>query len=178
MKKVVFVLLAIISTSIFAQDFQVPTEWKTLTGKNFTIRYPEQIISYQDKKADIELLLFFPKDENKSPFQENILLVTDNSLPKGVSLNFFTQTSLEELTRTIPEFSLKGETDLTINQVPFKRIVYTGKYDNENIVMTQYFTIVKNIVYILNYTSVPALYDDSKDLAEQIISTYTFTKKK
>lgn len=178
MKKVVFVLLAIISTNLYAQDFQAPSDWKSISEKNLTIRFPEQFTSYKDAKSGIELALLFPKKETISPFQENILLITDNSLPKGVSVKFFKQTSLDELKRTIPDFSLKEEAELTIDNVSFEKIVYYGKYNNQDIIMTQYFSIVKNVVYILSYTSVEELYEGSKDLAEKIIKTCTFKKKK
>lgn len=176
MRKLLLLCFTLCNFITYAQTDHITQNWGTFKGKNFMIQHPENLFIYQDKKSGFEFIILLAKDETKSPFQENIFLLTDKKLPKNTSLELFKQTSLEELKVMIPDFQLIEENSLEINGLKFEKIIYSGKYDNNDLIMTQYYTIYNKVMYIINYTSVPELYSQSKELAEKIIHSYTFTK--
>ncbi len=178
MKQLFVAFISFISISLQAQNFTAPSNWKTLKSKEYVIQYPEDLSIYKQKGLEADFMLLFPVDKSKSPFQENVSLITQKKLANSVTLADFKSESMADLKNMIPALNIDEEAQVEINGITYEKIVYTGTYNNSEIVMMQYYAVYKNTAYVLSYTTVPALFTGSKPIVENIFSTFIITKKK
>lgn len=173
MKKIITTFALLIGMTGFAQS-----DWNQITKNDFTINYPEDWISSDQKQTPATqfLILADEKSQESDNFRENINLNLEDLSGKNISLEAYVKLSLEQITGQIPSAKFLENKAVTINQQEAHSIIWTANFGTGiNVKFKQVFLIHKEKAYILTFTSTASDFDDYSSVSDTIINSFKFT---
>ena len=142
------------------------------TGAGFTIQYPKNW--RVDESGQLGTKVFFfsntVEKEGVNPFTPNINIVSEST--QGIALDTYMQTVKESLPKTLSEYALVEETEVTVNGLPATRMVSTFTQGAFHIKNMQVILVRNGIAYILTGTTLAGVWDTYKDMIESSLFSF------
>ena len=147
--------------------------WNRFTSDTYQIDYPQDWEINQSTEHGTDLAILSEKVNADDQFRENVNLVIQNLKGKRVSLDKYTEVSLAQIKKQMPDAKILIDERVTLNNIPCHKIIYTGNHVIYDVKFEQYFMIIDEIAYVLTYTSHDENYEMYKDDAFSIINSFS-----
>lgn len=152
-------------------EVEVPQGFETFESKEISLSYPKDW-AIQEGVMGSSVMVMSPQKDKQDPFQENLNIMVQDLSQSPMTLDQFTQLSVEQIPEIITEGDITVEaSDTKLSGMPAKKITYTGKQGKYDLKWFQVWTIKDNKAYIATYTSVADEYDTYLDTAQVMIDT-------
>ncbi len=152
------------------------TNWQKYETKNYSIEYPENYAMALLHPKEVDFLINLPKQEGNE-YQENITLMTQSLKGFNINLEAYNETNIQQLKSVFPEVQIKENVQYQENGTDFYLINYKLEYNGVSMQCIQSYCIVKNVAYILTFTTTAELYPNSYENAIQSLKTFKVKKK-
>ncbi len=139
------------------------------TRNNLSIRYPE---NWRINEEEDGVMFISPKENDTDDFQENIGIAVQNLANNQANLDQIAVASLEQLKKVINDFSLVSSTETTLENIPAKQFVYTGKFGDFDVKWLQVIALEGDNFYIITYTAKASSYNNYLNLVEEMVNSF------
>ena len=144
---------------------------------HFSIHYPTTWYK-TDESLPFSFLSFSPPLESLSDVYEERLTITVLEDPTRPELEELASSLAENLSPSIPDFNLIEINDLTISDIPAKKIVYTGTGQGDiELKMITYVTSFEQKIYVISFSSELSKFSTSLLEAEKILDSFEIHKE-
>ena len=150
----------------------IPEGWKTTSGKEFSISYPEDWTADQSGQMGTKLFLFAPQEDANDKFNENINLMTEDLPSNSIDLDTYVEASEKQIKKYIDDAEIISSKRVTLNGKDFQNVSYTGSQSNLSLKFNQFYTIQDGKAYILTFTCKEDTYDKYDGLGTKIMNTF------
>ncbi len=172
--KLTTLLVLFISTQLFAQD-----ELKTLEQDNYSISYPEEWIS-SDQKPQPTIQFMLLSDESsqkKDKFRENINLNTEDLGEQTVTLEEYSKISINQIKTQIPGVKIVATETIKLDGNDATELIWQADFGNGmELKFKQLFIISNAKAYILTFSSTTTEFDEYSEIADTILQSFKLTK--
>lgn len=152
----------------------IPEGWKTLSIDNFSISHPADWTTDESGKMGTKVILFAPLENEATPFNENINVMTEDLPSAAITLDQYVKASEKQIKNFITDAKVETSEGIEINGQAFHSLIYSGKQSNMDLKFQQYFTVKDEKALILTLTTKVDTYDDYKEIGSQIMKTFKF----
>lgn len=140
-----------------------------------TINYPKDwSIQHRDDFFITGIIFSAPEQEKQDDFQENVS-VTIEELPTPLSLNQYTNQSIQEI-KKLSDPTLTSATRTTLANQEARKVIYHGEESGNQLQRMQIWTIKNNQVYIVTYTAKAQEYQKFDPIVTQMLRSFVITK--
>ena len=143
----------------------------TLYG--ISIKYPQNWNkSVTPDRITGNLAKFIPPTANTDVYPENINLIVRDLAENRQELTQFTNYYLDDIKQVYPDAKIIQEGKTQLNNQPAYQIIYTTKYNNNNIQRLQIWTVKNKKVYVISYTAKVDKYSQYLHIAQTMIDSF------
>lgn len=173
MKLVCLAFLFVILASCKSEEEVIDTSnWKIHEAANYSIKYPP------DWSLDVEGLMnttFFISSPVSADdtFSENVNLLIQDLSRFPMSLDEYTELSINQVETMVPEGKLKKEERLKGAKYEYHSVLYSARFNNNPLMTAQYYWVIDNNAYILTFTTLAADYEAYRALGYGIMNSFT-----
>ncbi len=169
MSKKVFITICIaafMSLGFVKQDENTLTQQHQ--SENYAIRYPDKWEINASGYMGTKFIILSPVEEN-DVFRENINLIIQDLSTYDINLDDFAQLSENQIKTQFGENSIIEHK----KEGNHYKIIYQGAQNGIDMMFEQYYFLKDKKAYILTFTSIPTAFDAYKQIAEEILSSFT-----
>ena len=143
-------------------------------GYGITINYP---FGWEKKEAVMDAVVVFlsPLENEFDKFRENLSLIIKKYLLEQKLSGGYIEFEIEQLKETLQDFQLVKKTRIKISNIPAYKIVYTGKKQEINIKIMQYYALKNKRIYLLTYTAEKDKYNKFLKVIKKMIKSFKIT---
>lgn len=160
---------------VFGQN---STEIKKLTEtfetESYSIEYPStwELNTSIGNGAKFFLLsmLTSPNDQ----FRENINLMIEDLADKDISLNYYVESAVNQLSKFISRYKLIENKRMFKHDIEFQKVVYSGQQGVFKLIFEQYVWVFDDKAYVLTFTCEKSQIDSYKEIGESILDSFMF----
>ena len=150
----------------------IPQDWSLFDQKDYSIHYPNTWTLDKSGEMGTSFVLFSPLDSKNDAFKENINLLIQKFPGQEISLEDYTNLSVEQIKKMLTNAKIIENQQLGSNGKEFSRLVYTGKQGVFDLKFEQYFWVGKEKAYVLTFTTEENEYANYKSIGEKILNSF------
>ena len=147
--------------------------YSTYTSYQYDLRmdYPSDWVKREGFMGTI-VVFMAPTEgmEDGSPANMNVLM--QDITFQTMTLDDYTELSIEQLESFITDFDLIEEDDITLAGAPAKKLVYTGEQGVFEIKWVQVWGIKDSKVYVLTFTTHEDRFNEFSGIADEMIDSF------
>ncbi|EDP71541.1 hypothetical protein FBALC1_03617 [Flavobacteriales bacterium ALC-1] len=174
MKTKFLTLLVLLSSSIMlAQD-----EWQTLEQDNYSISYPKDWVSSDEKpQPSVLFLLKAPENSQKEDlFRESINLVSEPLGGQTLSIEDYVKISLDQIMAQIPSAEIKSNKETKLGDEDAREVVWSADFGNGMVLQFKQVYIINNgTAYVLTFSSTTSEYDAYDEVVNKTLNSFKFS---
>jgi hypothetical protein len=148
--------------------------WKTLDGKNYSIKYPADWELNQSGEMGTSFIFFSPLDANQDKFRDNVNLIIQDLSGYNLDLNKYVEISEAQVKTMITNSILIESTRINTGSDEFHRMIYTGDQGMFHLKFEQFFWVKNDKAYVLTLTCEQDNFSDFKEVGEAILNSFSF----
>jgi hypothetical protein len=152
--------------------------WKTLDHKEYSIQYPPDWGVNQTGMMNTEFYLISPPDDKNDMFRENVSFAIQDLTGYGVDLGMYVEMSEAQIPSLLSNSKIIESTRVTTEKPEFHKIIYSGEYENKDMVFEQYYWVVNQKAYLLTLTCAYDKFIAYKATGEKIFNSLIVKKWK
>ena len=143
-------------------------------GYGITINYP---LDWEKKEAIMDAVVVFlsPLENESDKFRENFSIIIKEYLKEQKLSEEYIEFELEQLKETLIDFQLIKKTKIKISNISAYKIVYTGKKQEIDIQIMQYYALKNNGIYLLTYTAERDKFNKFLKVIKKMIKSFKIT---
>jgi serine/threonine-protein kinase len=146
------------------------SDWKTLNQSEYSIQYPQDWELSQKGEMGTALIIFSPLKTKEYLFKENVNLMIQPLPGTSMTLEKFTDLSLEQIKTMIT--NSKIEESKKINDET-SMVIFTGNQGDYTLKFAQYYKIKNNKAYIVTFTTENSEFDQYRDTGLKILNSFS-----
>lgn len=146
--------------------------WKSLVEEKYEIKYPKSWELNSNGMMGTKFILFSPVANEKDQFRENVNLIIQDLTGYNLTLNQYTEISVQQIKATFPGSEMTANEKLKGESFEFQKLIYTGKQGDFDLKFEQYFWIVDQEAFVLTLTCEVSEFDNYQFLGETILNTF------
>jgi hypothetical protein len=168
---IAFILLLAFGPRVGAQDI-----WGTLSRDGCTIHFPTDWKANTSGEMETSFFLLAPPvpATDSQAYRPTISLVRRDMQGQHISLEDWTQVSVETLQKTYTDFNLLSTQKLTDEVGPYYRVIYTIGQKHITLKFIQLYRVRETHMYILSFVCDDKDYLNYRTVAEKIMATFKF----
>ena len=139
--------------------------------QGYSLAYPNDWTKQQDEASGVTG--FISPSEGEEDFTENVNIVAEATGGQTITLDQYTQQSLEQLDKILPGASIEESTPTTLAGLPAHRVIYSGSTLGFNLKWMQIWTLSDTSAYVLTYTATQDAFDTYRSAVDQIVTTFS-----
>lgn len=168
MKSFVIAILFLFSLfSSVAQD----VKWETLKENGYEINYPADWTLNKTGQMNTSFILFSPQANLEDKFQENINLIVQDISAYDLTLEQYTEASIEQIKNFITDSKIISNENVE-GPPPFHKLKYSGRQGEFELMFEQYFWIIDGNAFILTFTCQVADYEKYVAVGHKILDSF------
>ena len=140
------------------------------------IEYPKNWTVDEVTEPPVVVQFLSPREGIGDTFQENVTIAYEE-LPQPMTLQEYTESSINLLRGLFTEFNLIEQSDTTLAGNPAQEILYTGKMEGTDLKCMQVITLKDDKVYILTYTAFPTTYPRYLQAVQTMTESFEIVEK-
>ncbi len=153
------------------------TEWLSVKVDGTSLKYPDNWELDDSRQLGTSLILFSPQEGDEDNFRENVNLIVQDISAYEITLEEYTELSLEQVKTVIAKSKILENKPTTLDGIKASRVVYTGQDNGMDLKFTQVFTIRNGMAYILTFTAEKEKSEKYATVADKILESFRFEKK-
>ncbi|AFZ11898.1 serine/threonine protein kinase [Crinalium epipsammum PCC 9333] len=156
---------------------QLNTNWIDYHNveQGIKIKYPANW-ERQDLQNPVtaEVVIFLPSQENDNDtFPTKLVIKVEDLSKRPMTLDEYTNSVIWEIRQFLQEANIIKSSSATLAHRPAHKIVYSGKYQQSELVTNmEVWALKSNKVYIITYSAESEKYAESLETAKQMIKTF------
>ncbi len=156
---------------------QLDTKWIDYHNveQGIKIKYPANW-ERQDLQNPVtaEVVIFLPAQENdKNTFPTKLVIKVEDLSQRPMALDEYTSSAIWEIRQFLQDANIINSTSATLAHRPAHKIVYSGKYQQSNLVTNmEVWALKNNKVYSITYSAESEKYSESLETAQQMIKSF------
>ncbi len=139
----------------------------------FSIKYPSEWKKVE-KKMETILAFLSPLEDKSDKFIENLSIIIRDIYVEPINLEECIQFELNQLKQAILNFRLIKKTKTKLANIRAYKIIFTGKRQDINVKIMQYYAIKNKMIYLITYTSEYDKYYKFLKLIKKMIGSFKF----
>lgn len=145
-------------------------------AQGFKISYPDNWTPKEAESNEMSLVVGFlaPGEDIDNPLDYLTVQIENLPAAQKVTLEQYTQAINKNLKSSYPDFSVIGEDDLVISNLPGHVMVYTATVEQTPYQILLAYTIKDNKAYVLTYYALTNRYSEFEDAAKNMINSLEF----
>lgn len=147
-------------------------EWQTLTVDKFEIEHPIDWEVDKSQQMGTTFLILSPMENEKDQFRENVNVLTQDLSAYNLSLDQYTNITLEQVKTMITESEILLSERKKNDNGEYHQLIYKGKQGVYDLQFQQYFWLLDNEAIILTFTGEQTQYDKYLKIAETILNSF------
>ena len=171
-----FFLILFFTKSIFffAQSGtkDVLTDWNSIVDSSFSISYPKTWTLDRSGENGTSFYLFSPFLSSNDVFQENVNLIIQDVKGYGITLDEYTQFSIDDIGKSIQNSRILENIRKNAHGLSYHKMVYTGEINGFNLTFMQYYWVENEKVYLLTFTAEPDQFSKYLPVADRILNSF------
>ncbi|WP_128894877.1 DcrB-related protein [Longirhabdus pacifica] len=108
--------------------------------------------------------------EFEGDFATNVNVLSEE-IPEGMTLEDYNQLSFESLAG-LKDYNQISSSDVTVNEITGKEVVYTYTYNNYNLQIKQVFYVEENIAYVITFSTTEEVYSSYENVFKDIAGSF------
>ena len=136
------------------------------------IDYPSGWAEEESDIEDVVIVFLSPFESAFDVFRENVYITVKDFSAQPITLDEYTEESIDELRQLISNFTLEESTTATLAGNPAHRLVYTGKLEQYDLKWMQVHTIKDDIAYTITYTAEEDFYSAYVDIVQEMVDSF------
>jgi len=136
------------------------------------IDYPSGWAEEESDIEDVVIVFLSPFESAFDVFRENVYITVKDFSAQPITLDEYTEESIDELRQLISNFTLEESTTATLAGNPAHRLVYTGKIEQYDLKWMQVHTIKDDIAYTITYTAEEDFYSAYVDIVQEMVDSF------
>lgn len=149
-------------------------DWKTLDGKDYSIKYPADWELNQNGEMGTTFVLFSPLDARQDKFRDNVNFIIQDLSGYNLDLNKFVEISETQVKTMITNSILIESTRIKTDTDEFHRMIFTGDQGMLHLKFEQFFWVKNDKSYVLTLTCEQDKFSDFKEVGEAILNSFSF----
>jgi len=175
MKLILVLVFLVLTHCCFAQG-DAATPMLDFSKNNYTLQYPGSWRLDTSGQFGTELLIFSPLESESDKFSENVNVMVQNLQGQNVDLAKYKQRSDQEIADLATDGKIFESSILKNDKGEFFKIVYAMSQGKFRLKITSVCFIRNDKAYLATFTSEFDKYDNYKNTAEQILTSFRLTK--
>lgn len=161
---------------IRAENLQVSSEshpdWAELSTKNYSLKHPKGMLVDRSGMMGSEFVIFLKNPVLPNEFNPNINLQIQDLQGKKVSLDQFTEISLDQVNQFISNSKVIASSRRKGAKGEYQVLMYTGDQGVYRLQFEQFFAIANGKAHILTLTCEQPSFEQYRSLGEGIMNTF------
>ncbi len=163
---------ACVDSSTSKSVSKIPQDWNIFDQKEYSIQYPNTWTLDKSGAMGTSFVLFSPITSKNDAFKENVNLAIQRFPGQEISLQDYTNLSVEQIKKMLTNSKILENKRLVSNDQEFSKIVYTGKQGEFDLKFEQYYWVEKEKAYVLTLTTQENEYTNYKTIGEKILNSF------
>ncbi|MBK8802604.1 MAG: hypothetical protein IPN71_11230 [Fibrobacteres bacterium] len=159
-----------------AEELRISVEdhpdWTELSNRKYALKHPEGVLVDRSGLSGAELVIFLEKPPVLDRFSPNINLQIQDLQGQKVSLDRYTEISLDQVDRLIANSKVIANSRKKGKKGEYHLLMYTGEQGVYHLQFEQYFAIAHGKAYVLTLTCEQASFERCKGTGEAIMNTF------
>ena len=151
-----------------------PSGWETFKNENYSIQYPESWELNADGLMQTNLILFARAESLENEFRENINLLIQDMNGQGVSLQQFSQISVEQIQSMITNADVISSKTKEGKNGTYQEVIFTGDQGIYELKWRQQYWVQDEKAYVLTYTATQETYDEFQKEMRRVMNSFEF----
>lgn len=140
--------------------------------KNYSIEYPENWTLDKSETMGTTFILFAPLESSTDIFRENVNLIIQDLKKMNINLDQFVKISEEQVKPILLESTSLETKRVKNGDTEYHRFVYASSQGALKLKVLQFCWVVDEKAYILTFSAELNKYNEYKDIAEKVLSTF------
>ncbi len=172
----IFAFIAFTGVLGFAPGAGAQNIWGTLTRDGCTIHFPTDWKTNTSGEMETSFFLLAPavSARDSQAYRPTISLVKRDMQGAQITLEDWTQVSVETLQKTYPDVNLLSTQKRSDEVGPYYRVIYTIGQKHITLKFIQLYRVNGNHMYILSFVCDDKDYLNYRTVAEKIMATFKF----
>lgn len=163
------ILLLILAVSYaYAGDFVV----YNCKSKGYSISFPKTW-ELKEKYRETDVIALSPQENSADRFRENVNVITSD-LGQVYSLDTYYKANIENAEKGLNKFKQVQLTDIKINGIPTKRLVYTHEMQDISIKVIAFVLVKGKMGCVITCTALPDSYSKYEKTFDEVAKSFKF----
>lgn len=155
----------------------IPSNWKTLTSKEYSIQYPKDWKLNKSGEMGTTFALFSEPTSSQDKFKENVNLVIQDFTGQQIDIQEYVDICENQIKQNLNKGKIIKSISQNLNNRNFHKLLYTGTQGSFDLKYDQYYWIENGKAYILTFTGEENEFADYKEIAEKILNSFLIKEK-
>jgi hypothetical protein len=176
-----FTLIACGQTSVKQESDVNKTKtiegWKTLSENNYAIQYPSNWELNQNGQMGTNFILLSSLENKEDQFRENVNLIIQDLTSRNIDLDKYSEISEGQVKTMITNSNLIESKRIKNGNNEYHQLIYTGDQGVYHLKFEQYYWVENEKAYVLTLTCEQSTFSEYKEIGENILNSFLFTKQ-
>ncbi len=162
------ILLLITQFNVFGQS----NKWSSLSGKDYSIEYPEKWDLDQSGQMGTSFLVFSELTSDNDQFRENVNLIVQDLTGHEIDLDQYVEISEAQVETMITDGTIISSNRIKSGGTEFQKVIYTGKQGIFSLKFQQHYWVENDKAYILTFTCEESEFNNFMEVGEKLLASF------
>ncbi len=164
-------------TDTTANEIDLPSEWKTLEGDKFEIKYPPNWTVDKSGLMGSSFILFSELSDETDNFKENVNLLIQDLGAYELTLDQYVEISENQIKTLITNGKIISSERMKDGEAEYQKVIYTGKQGIYDLQFEQYYMLIAKKAFVLTFTSEESQFNNYRKVGEKILNSFKIKKR-
>ena len=169
MKFNILLLLLFINLNLFGQD---ETTWKTHSGDNYSIEYPDNWELDESGIMGSSFFIFSSLDSKDDNFRENVNLMIQDLSAMKLDLDAFVDLSKTQILSLMTDGKILEDERMKNGGNEFHKLIFKATQGQYNLKTIQYYFIKDKKAYVLTLTLTEDTFEKYQVVGDKILNSF------